>query len=42
MSLAQVKLDARNYLEEKDAQLQCMDFKGSVKVIHQDGSEFLL
>lgn len=41
MSLSQVKLDARNYLEKKDAKLQCMDFKGSGKVIHQDGSVFL-
>lgn len=42
MSLDQIKLDARNYLEQKDGSLQCMDFKGAVKVIHQDGSVFLL
>jgi hypothetical protein len=39
MSLAQVKLDARTYLEEKDSKLQCMDFKGRVIVKHQDGTE---
>jgi hypothetical protein len=42
MSLGQIKLDARTYLEEKDSKLQCMDFKGSVKIIHQDRSVFLL
>ena len=42
MSLAQVKLDARSYLEEKDSKLQCMDFKGKATIIHQDGSRFEL
>ncbi len=42
MSIAQIKLDVNDYLDEKDAKLQCMDFKGSVKVIHQDRSVFLL
>ena len=42
MSLAQIKLDARNYLEERDAKLQCMDFKGRVTITHQDGSLFEL
>ena len=41
MTIAQIKQQARRYLDEKDASLQCMDFKGSVKVIHQDGSVFL-
>jgi hypothetical protein len=42
MSLAQIKLDVRNYLEEKDSKLQCMDFKGSCQIVHQDNSAFLL
>lgn len=42
MSLGQVKLDARHYLEERDAKLLCTDFKGSVIIIHQDDSKFSL
>lgn len=42
MSLAQTKLDVRNYLEEKDSKLQCTDFKGRVIILHQDGSKFEL
>ncbi len=42
MSMSQVKMDARNVLEERDAKLQCMDFVGRVTVTHQDGSEFKL
>ena len=40
--IIQIKQQARHYLEEKDRKLQCMDFKGAVKIIHQDGSVFLL
>ncbi len=33
MSLAQVKLDARDYLEGKDAKLLCSNFKGAVTIL---------
>ncbi len=42
MSLAQVKLDARDYLEGKDAKLLCSNFKGAVTIKHQDNSQFFL
>ena len=42
MTMLQIKAQARCYLDEKDTKLQCMDFKGALKVIHQDGSVFLL
>jgi hypothetical protein len=42
MTMLQIKQQVRTYLDEKDANLQCMDFKGSVKIIHQDWSVFLL
>jgi hypothetical protein len=41
MTLAQIKQQARAYLDEKDAKLLCMSFKGAVKIIHQDRSVFL-
>jgi len=41
MNMSEIKRAARAYLDEKDTKLQCMDFKGSVKVIHQDRSVFL-
>ena len=41
MTIIQIKQQARTYLDEKDLRLQCMDFKGAVKIIHQDKSVFL-
>lgn len=41
MNMSEIKRAARAYLDDKDVSLQCMDFKGAVKVNHQDGSVFL-
>ena len=42
MTLAQIKEAAQADLASKDAKLQCMDFKHTVEISHQDGSHFLL
>jgi len=40
--MTQLKQQVQKYLNEKDTKLQCVEFVGTVKVIHQDGSVFLL
>lgn len=42
MSLAQIKKDIREWLDEEDGRLLCTDFKGAVKIVHGDGSVFLI
>lgn len=42
MTIAQIKRDAYAALENRDATLQCMDFKGRVTIKHQDDSSFEL
>jgi|FAXJ01.1.fsa_nt_gi hypothetical protein len=42
MNIAEIKKAVRADLEKKDAKLQCIDFKHTVEISHQDGSSFLL
>ena len=42
MTIVEVKKAVQADLEKKDSKLQCMDFKHTVEISHQDGSHFIL